>query len=582
MKIKILKRKQKLNEEFYFHQGFDPEERPPKNPLSFVLINRIARKLPGTKNINLNKLKRLKASGAEGVVVSLDDKRVIKIFHNISNAAKNLHLVSKNIPETAQVYSMGKIILDDPVVYYKFGSVHNAKTLANPTKELYYIVMQRVSPDSHIWNYVENVWNKLNMVFQADSKSFIKMYSTGDPFIQHRIEKIYETIMSDPEVFNVPKGLVNAYKRGNVDTFEKLMNDQRNLARLNSPLTIYKKKTRTARKQKGLQGPAAQMFLLYDVAGRPVGLKELVLNKLGILENVPFVDEIYEKFLQSPEMARKAKKSHPLKKNKSATLADDLEEIVELIKKIRIDRGLAWNDIHGEQFGRNFKGDLIGLDLGIKGSPEEIRKADEKFTAANIIRVNTKQIYMPLFDKTHPSISLKESKKKVYKTLNVFDFDKTLFWTVNKDEGKRKWEEVNGKPYPHKGWFGKAESLDIKLNQKINQTMKKIYNTLRSDPDGLCVLNSNRYIGLEKPIKAFLKHHGFRMDAVLLKTGQENKGTNLQEFWNDYPEITVINCFDDKEASLNHYKRLRDRYSLYRKDLTFNIYKVTEKEITKV
>ena len=72
------------------------------------------------------------------------------------------------------------------------------------------------------------------------------------------------------------------------------------------------------------------------------------------------------------------------------------------------------------------------------------------------------------------------------------------------------------------------------------------------------------------------------MDDVLLKTGRENKGTNLQEFWNNYPEITVINCLDDKEASLDHYRKLRDRYSIYREDLTFNIYKVTRDGITKV
>ena len=35
---------------------------------------------------------------------------------------------------------------------------------------------------------------------------------------------------------------------------------------------------------------------------------------------------------------QKAKKRHPLKKNKSATLEQDLEEITDLIKAIRVDR----------------------------------------------------------------------------------------------------------------------------------------------------------------------------------------------------------------------------------------------------
>ena len=38
----------------------------------------------------------------------------------------------------------------------------------------------------------------------------------------------------------------------------------------------------------------------------------------------------------------------------------------------------------------------------------------------------------------------------------------------------------------HKGWFGRPESLDPKLNQELNN--EKIYDTLRSDPDGLAFL----------------------------------------------------------------------------------------------
>ena len=44
-------------------------------------------------------------------------------------------------------------------------------------------------------------------------------------------------------------------------------------------------------------------------------------------------------------------------------------------------------------------------------------------------------------------MTLAESKKD--KTLNVFDLDKTLFWTIDKEEGA-KVEEVNGKPYPQR------------------------------------------------------------------------------------------------------------------------------------
>ena len=412
MKIRIIKNKKQLNEEFYFEQGFDQEQRPPANPLSLKLVKLIISKLPGAKKFSMrtHKMRPLQASGAEGIVVGIDDKRVIKLFHDVSNAAKNLHLVSQDIPETAQVYSMGKIILNDPVVYYKFGSSHNARTLANPTKELYFIVMQRVVPDSYIYRYVDEVWKKLNMVFQTTSDAFVKMFSTGDPFIKRRINKIYEKIMADPEFYNVPEKLQNNYKQGKVDTFDILIKSKKDLARFNTALGVYKKKERKARKQKGLKGAEAQLYLLYDVKGYPVSLKNLILNKIGAKEDIPFIDSIWSTLMQSPEMKKTAKKQHPLNKNKGATLADDLQEITNLIKAIRVDKGLAWNDIHQEQFGRNERGDLIGLDLGIKGTAKELAAAPGKFEAANIIRVATN------FDQQgQPTMTLAESKKKSIK-----------------------------------------------------------------------------------------------------------------------------------------------------------------------
>ena len=570
MKIKIIKNKKQLNEEFYFQQGFDQNQRPPANPLSLKLVKTIASKLPGTKEEDYNKMKQLKASGAEGIVISLDDKRVIKLFHDVSNAAKNLHLVSANIPETAQVYSMGKIILNHPVVYYKFGSSHNKRTLANPTKELYFIVMQRVIPDNFIYLYVDQEWDKINRISRLDAEKLKFMYSSGIPSIQQTIERIYLEIVKDPQKYNLNNAIVNKRQRGGLQTFADLIQSKKDLGRFAQSFTKYRK-------------GKSKSFLIYtniNAQGRggfPVGLKNLILNYLGEKNDLADAKKIFNHFKSLPQMQKKAK-AHPLKKNKGATLADDLQEITDLIKAIRVDKGLAWNDIHQEQFGRNQNGDLIGLDLGIKGTAKELAAAPGKFEAANVIRVATNFDW--LLDQ--PTMTLAESKKKKYKTLNVFDFDRTLFWTIEKEEGSKKWEQIYGKPYPHKGWFGKPESLDLKLNTPINKTMKKIYNTLRSDPDGLCILNSNRYVGLEKTIKSFLRHHGFRMDAVLLKTGKDNKGKNLQDFWNDYPEITVINCFDDKDASLNHYKKLKDRYSIYREDLTFNIYKVTKNGITKV
>ena len=403
MKIRIVRKKQ-INEELYFEKGFDPNQRPPANPLSQKLVNVILSKLPGAKKFSMrtNRMRPLKASGAEGIVISLDDKRVIKLFHDVSNAAKNLHLVSKNIPETAQVYSMGKIILNDPVVYYKFGSSHNARTLANPTKELYYIVMQRVVPDNFIYLYVEQEWDKLNRISRLDPDKLKYMYNSGIVTIQKRIEEIYKEIVDNPEKYKLNQKIVNKRQRGELQTFADLIKSKPDIGRFAQAFSTF----RTGK---------TQSFLIYTNVtaqgrgGQPVGLKNLILNYLGEKNDLADADKIFNLFKSLPQMQKRAK-PHPLKKNKAATKADDLIEITNLIKAIRVDKGLAWNDIHEEQFGRDFKGNLIGLDLGIKGTAKELAAAPGKFEAANVIRIATN------FDQSgEPTMTLAESKKKSIK-----------------------------------------------------------------------------------------------------------------------------------------------------------------------
>ena len=47
--------------------------------------------------------------------------------------------------------------------------------------------------------------------------------------------------------------------------------------------------------------------------------------------------------------------------------------------------------------------------------------------------------------------------------LSVFDFDGTLIATPLPDSGKIAYEEKTGKTWPHKGWWGQADSLDMNV-----------------------------------------------------------------------------------------------------------------------
>ena len=47
----------------------------------------------------------------------------------------------------------------------------------------------------------------------------------------------------------------------------------------------------------------------------------------------------------------------------------------------------------------------------------------------------------------------------VIEELHVYDFDGTLVDTPVPERGMAEFEEATGTPWPHRGWWGRAESL---------------------------------------------------------------------------------------------------------------------------
>ena len=249
-------------------------------------------------------------------------------------------------------------------------------------------------------------------------------------------------------------------------------------------------------------------------------------------------------------------------------------QIIDLVKKIRIDKKMPWNDIHQEQFGRDKENNLIALDLGIKGD-QDLEDAAHAFNK-NVSRLATKGQEIKVISEVD------DSPEGEIKVLNVYDFDRTLFFTHDNIEGKKKYEQVFGEKYPHKGWFGREESLSDELDIKKNKNMWAIYDVLKSEPNSLSILMSNRVYKLQDRIKEFLTDRGYVFDSIILKKGGVGKAARLQAFWEDHQSVNKINVFDDLDKALEEYKELRDKYSIWREDLQFNIFKVTPTKIVKV
>jgi hypothetical protein len=111
------------------------------------------------------------------------------------------------------------------------------------------------------------------------------------------------------------------------------------------------------------------------------------------------------------------------------------------------------------------------------------------------------------------------------KRLTVFDFDATLINTFSPEEGKPMWEKFYGKPYPHKGWWGRKESLDTNVfDIKPFPNILSILRKDMADPDTTTIILTSRLEKLRPELENILKLNNINVDELITKKGREDKG----------------------------------------------------------
>jgi hypothetical protein len=143
------------------------------------------------------------------------------------------------------------------------------------------------------------------------------------------------------------------------------------------------------------------------------------------------------------------------------------------------------------------------------------------------------------------------------KKVSVFDFDGTLIDTTMPDVGKEIWKKATGEEYPHKGWWGRRESLNIDIFE--NKPFDDIVSEFRKEvanPNTFVSLCTGRIIPLTNEVQAILDKYGFRFDEIAL-TGDKrwNEGANntlkfkinyLDDLKNRFPNMQEIEFWDDR------------------------------------
>ena len=110
-----------------------------------------------------------------------------------------------------------------------------------------------------------------------------------------------------------------------------------------------------------------------------------------------------------------------------------------------------------------------------------------------------------------------------YKKLICFDFDTTLIYTAEPEEGRKKWLLENGTNFPHPtGWWSKPESLDMSIfYPTMNEWTYKHYLEAIKDESNYVFVATGRMTKLQKEVQAILDFHDFKFHDVFCNWGSE-------------------------------------------------------------
>lgn len=140
------------------------------------------------------------------------------------------------------------------------------------------------------------------------------------------------------------------------------------------------------------------------------------------------------------------------------------------------------------------------------------------------------------------------------KKISFYDFDGTLVHSPEPEQGKPLWSKIKGKPYPHKGWWGRKESLDLSVfNIKEIENITKFMRKDISDPNTLVVVLTSRIEKLRNELIEVLNTLGLVADIYDLKKDGKTKGERILKYIEEYKDIEEINVYDD-----NWNREIRD------------------------
>jgi hypothetical protein len=143
------------------------------------------------------------------------------------------------------------------------------------------------------------------------------------------------------------------------------------------------------------------------------------------------------------------------------------------------------------------------------------------------------------------------------KTLVSFDFDKTLCLTPEPEDGKILFKNKTGENWPHRGWWGRSETLDLDtFDIPLNLDVYEEYLSYYGKDETYVILATGRLKKLESEVEKILEFHNIVFDEVHLNPGMDTflfkKNLFEKLIFKFRPDIFIM--FDDREEHLIRFE----------------------------
>lgn len=142
--------------------------------------------------------------------------------------------------------------------------------------------------------------------------------------------------------------------------------------------------------------------------------------------------------------------------------------------------------------------------------------------------------------------------------LAVFDFDGTLFMTPLPDTGRQIFKDKTGQDWPHKGWWGKGESMDSNIFDILPvDSVLADFKIEKANPETLVVLLTGRRENLGELVKNITDKYGLEFDEYHYNNGgatETFKIKTLDRILIKYQDIKEVALWDDRLSHIPFFE----------------------------